>query len=197
VIADITKDDDRKQVLDKTLKKFQRLDVLVNNAGIAPGNSTVCTGPLEVFDDCFNVNVRSVVAFTQLFLPTLRSTKGSIVNVGSIVGVRPAAYITYYSMSKAAIEQFTKCLAMELAKDGVRVNAVNPAVTRTGIFESGGMTPAQITQFYEDMKLKHPLGRVGEPEEVAKAIAFLASDYASFTTGESLLVDGGRACAMP
>ena len=99
--------------------------------------------------------------------------------------------VTYYCMSKSALDQFTKCLALEMAAHGVRVNAVNPGVVETNIQRSAGMTDADLAKFLEHSKSTHALGRVGTVDEVASAIAFLASSASSFTTGELLRVDGG------
>lgn len=100
-------------------------------------------------------------------------------------------------MGKAALDQFTKCVAMELAPLGVRVNSVNPGVIETDVFQNGGMTQKETEAFFERCKSTHPLGRIGRPQEVADAIAFLVSDRASFITGELLPIDGGKHALCP
>jgi len=126
-------------------------------------------------------------------LPLIAKTKGTVVNVSSVTGTRAFPGVLAYCVSKAALDQLTRCLALELAPEGVRVNAVNPGVVRTGLHRSGGMDEASYADFLERGKATHPLGRVGEPEEVAALIAFLASDRAAWITGETVAIDGGRA----
>ena len=144
-----------------------------------------------------DINVRSLVGIAQLCIPHLKKTKGSIVNVSSVNGIRSFANVGYYCMSKAAVDMFTKCLALELAEDGVRVNAVNPGVVYTNVHKRAGMSEEQYAQFLERTKTTHPLGRHGEVEEVANAIVFLASKEASFMTGNLTPIDGGRNCVCP
>ena len=170
----------------------------VNNAGIiAPG--TVEATSLEIYDRLMRVNVRAVFQLMQLCIPHLRKTKGNIVNVSSVNGLRSFAGVTAYCMSKSALDQLTRCAAIELATDGsgIRVNSVNPGVIETAIHRRGGMSDEQYAAFLEKCKTTHAMGRHGQPEEVAKAIAFLASEDSSYTTGETLSVDGGRNLLCP
>uniref|UniRef100_A0A1I8A3L2 3-oxoacyl-[acyl-carrier-protein] reductase FabG n=1 Tax=Steinernema glaseri TaxID=37863 RepID=A0A1I8A3L2_9BILA len=144
-----------------------------------------------------NVNVRSIVQLTQMAIPHLVKTKGTIVNVSSVTGTNAFPGVTYYCMSKAAIDQFTKCLALELASTGVRVNAVNPGVIVTQVHKRGGLSDEAYAAFLEKGKTTHALGRVGEAHEVAKGIYYLASEMSSFTTGHLLAIDGGRGIMTP
>lgn len=123
IVADITKDCQR--IIDQTIDHFGCLDVLVNNAGINV-EETVMDAKMEKFDQVFNTNVRSVIELTKLAVPHLEKTKGNIVNVSSICGMVPVYSSTFYSMSKAALDQFTKCSSNEFGKRGIRVNSVNP-----------------------------------------------------------------------
>lgn len=168
------------------------LHVLVNAAGII-GSGSVETTTLEAFDRMMDVNVRTVFDLTQRCLPLLEPVKGAIVNVSSVTGTRAFPGVLAYCVSKAAIDQFTRCAALDLATKGIRVNAVNPGVVRTNLHRNGGMDETNYRAFLERSSTTHPLGRVGEPEEVAEAIAFLASDRAGWITGECVAVDGGRA----
>ncbi|XP_060591911.1 uncharacterized oxidoreductase Mb1385-like [Ruditapes philippinarum] len=147
---------------------------------------------MEEFDNVMRTNLRAPFYLSKLCLPYLIKTKGNIVNVSSISGQRTFTAEAPYGISKAGLDHFTKILAMEVAEHGVRVNSVNPGVIRTKIQQKGGMSPQQYAEYIERQKLKHPLGNIGEPIDVAKAITFLASDDSSFITGELIFVDGGR-----
>ncbi|XP_044735082.1 3-oxoacyl-[acyl-carrier-protein] reductase FabG-like [Chrysoperla carnea] len=194
--GDVSNENDVKNILSTTIKEFGKLDVLVNNAGILE-TGTIETTNVEQYDRVFNVNVRSVYQLTNLAVPYLIQTKGSIVNVSSVNGIRSFPGVLAYNMSKAALDQLTRCVALELGGKGVRVNSVNPGVTITEIHKRGGMNEEQYAKFLERAKETHILGRPGQAEEVARAIAFLASDEASFITGASLPVDGGRHAMCP
>lgn len=197
VLGDVSKEDDVKMILESTINHFEKLDILVNNAGILL-NGSVESGSLKTYDEVMNVNVRSVVLLTQLAIPHLKKTRGNIVNVSSIAGLRSFPGIAAYCMSKAAIDQFTRCASLELASDGVRVNAVNPGVIITEVHKRGGMSEENYAKFLEHSKETHALGRPGTVEEVAQAIAFFASDAtASFITGVTMPIDGGRGVMCP
>eukprot|EP00058_Branchiostoma_floridae_P002755 XP_002588243.1 hypothetical protein BRAFLDRAFT_86690 [Branchiostoma floridae] len=169
---------------------------LANNAGIGYLADLETTVMAE-YDKVMNVNLRSVVALTQLCVPHLTRTQGAIVNVSSICGLRSTTYCLVYSMSKAALDQFTRCVALELASKQIRVNSVNPGCVPTEILKHAGLDEEQVTRWHEREKSLHALGRVGEVEEVAKTIAFLASSDASFITGAQVPVDGGRHAMCP
>jgi NAD(P)-dependent dehydrogenase (short-subunit alcohol dehydrogenase family) len=192
VQADVTKEADRKKIIDETIKKFGKINVLVNNAGKGVFGDTLNT-KMEDYDYIMNLNVRSVFHLTQLAIPHLIKTQGNIVNISSVVGIRAMAGFAAYCMSKAALDHFTRCLALELALKNVRVNSVNPAAITTNFPQAAGMSDEQSKKMYEDAGPKHPLGRVGNVTETAHAIAYLASDMATFVTGTILAVDGGRA----
>jgi len=190
VVADQSSEADVARLVDATIKKFGRLDVLVNNAGCVEFGSIETTS-LAQYDLNMNTNVRSVYHLTMLCVPHLIAARGNIVNLSSLFGARAYAGALAYSMSKAAIDQMTSCMALELASKGVRVNGVNPGTTSTPIFSRAGMSDDQVAQLYEHQKEVLPLGRIGDPDDIARAIAFLASSDASFITGEHLHVDGG------
>ncbi|GMS99599.1 hypothetical protein PENTCL1PPCAC_21774 [Pristionchus entomophagus] len=195
-IGDIADKEVAEKLVKDTLAKFGKIDTLINSAGIIV-NGPVIDCPLEKFDDVFNVNVRSLIQLTQIALPHIIQAKGTIVNVSSIAGPCPFPGVAYYCMSKAAVDQFTKCLALEMAPHGVRVNAVCPGVIVTDIHKRGGMSEQQYAEFLEKCKSTHALGRPGEVAEVAKAILFLAGPDSSFTTGDLLKIDGGRGIMHP
>ncbi|ESO84958.1 hypothetical protein LOTGIDRAFT_221670 [Lottia gigantea] len=183
-----------KELVDKTIENFGQLDILVNCAGIVVVG-TIETTSLEQYDKVFNVNVRSIYHLTMLCVPHLIKTKGNIVNISSVNGVRSFPGVLAYCMSKSAIDQFTRCTA--LASKQVRVNSVNPGVIKTEIHKRGGMSDEDYNKFLERTKTTHALGRPGEVDEVASMVAFLASDNASFITGTSTPIDGGRHAMCP
>jgi len=196
VTGELTNETDVKNIIDSTIKHYGKLDVLINNAGILEAGSIESTS-LEQYDKVFNVNVRSVYQLTALAVPHLIKTKGNIVNVSSVTGLRSFPGALAYCMSKSAVDQFTRCIALELGPKQVRVNAVNPGVVITNLHRSSGMSEEQLKAFFEHSKETHVLGRTGDVTEVAKTIAFLASDDASFITGATLPVDGGRHAMCP
>ncbi|KAK7089320.1 3-oxoacyl-[acyl-carrier-protein] reductase FabG-like isoform X1 [Littorina saxatilis] len=196
LVGDLSKEEDTKLVLDETIKQYGKLNILVNCAGVIEFGSIENTS-LEQYDRVFNINVRSIYHLTMLAVPHLVETKGSIVNVSSVNGIRSFPGVLAYNMSKSAIDQFTRCVALELAPKQVRVNSVNPGVVVTELQKRGGLTDAAYAKFLERSKETHALGRPGQPEEVARAIAFMASDDSSFVTGASIPVDGGRHAMCP
>jgi NAD(P)-dependent dehydrogenase (short-subunit alcohol dehydrogenase family) len=180
------------QVIAGTVTAFGGIDVLVNGAGII-ANGTIETTNIEEGDAMMNINVRSVFLMMQKSIPHLEKNKGNIVNISSVAGTRAFPNVIVYCISKAAVDQLTRCAALELAPKGIRVNAVNPGVVVTNIHKRGGMDDEKYAAFLEHSKTTHPLGRVGSTEEVAELIAFLASDKAGWITGATYEIDGGRA----
>ncbi|XP_068755339.1 3-oxoacyl-[acyl-carrier-protein] reductase FabG-like [Montipora capricornis] len=196
VQGDLEKEEDIKTLLDATIKHFGKLDILVNNAGIVLKGSIETTS-LEDFDKVMNINTRAVFYLTSLAVPYLTETKGCVVNVSSVNGMRSFPGVLAYCMSKAAVDQLTRCAALELASKQIRVNSVNPGVIQTEIHKRGGMNEEEYQKFLERCKQTHALGRHGDVDEVASVIAFLASSDSSFMTGASLPVDGGRHAMCP
>ena len=192
IAVDVTLDGAAPRIVASTLERFDRLDVLVNAAGILVAGSMESTSS-AAWDETISVNLRSACLMMSAATPHLIATRGNIVNVSSVTGVRAFPGILAYCVSKAGLDQLTRCAALELAVKGVRVNAVNPGVVVTAAHVSGGMDAATYDLFLERSKSTHPLGRVGRPEEIAELIAFLASDRASWITGATYSIDGGRA----
>ena len=192
IAADVTNNTEIHQAIAETIDKFGRLDVLVNAAGHISTGSIEETS-LAAWDAMMNVNLRAVFQLMQLAAPHLIKTKGNIVNVSSVTGLRSFPGVLAYCVSKAGVDQLTRCAALELAPKGVRVNAVNPGVVITEIHKRGGMSEEDYASFLEHSKTTHPLGRVGDPKEIAELVFFLASKQASWITGATYQIDGGRA----
>ncbi len=191
-LADIRETTQVERLINSTIQNFGQIDVLVNSAGIIM-NGTIENTTLEDWDKMFDINLRSVFFLMQKCLPHLEKTKGNIVNVSSVAGTRSFPNILSYCVSKSAVDQLTRCSALELAPKGIRVNAVNPGVVVTNLHKRGGMADEDYQNFLKNSKNTHPLGRAGEPGEVADLIYFLASEKASWITGATYEIDGGRA----
>lgn len=190
--ADLSSTAAAERAVNEAVKTFGGIDVLVNAAGhISSG--TIENTSLEAWDDMMNVNVRAAFQLMQKALPSLIERRGNIVNVSSVTGLRAFPGVLAYCVSKAALDQLTRCASLELAAKGVRVNAVNPGVVVTEIHKRGGMSDEAYGAFLEHSKQTHPLGRTGRPEEIAALVLFLASDEASWITGATYSIDGGRA----
>lgn len=190
-LADLRQETEVDTVIEDTINSFGRIDALVNAAGII-SNGTIENTTLDDWDRMMNINLRVVFSAMQKCVPHLERTKGSIVNVSSVAGIRSFPNVLAYCVSKAAIDQLTRCSALELAPKGIRVNAVNPGVVVTNIHKRGGMAEEDYEKFLENSKKTHPIGRVGTAEEVAELIYFLASEKAGWITGATYLIDGGR-----
>lgn len=168
-----------------------RLDVLVNCAGVIFRNRTVEQTSEEEWDTTFDVNVKGTYLTCKYALPALRETKGCIVNMSSYVGMVGFAGASAYAASKAAILNLTRSMALDYAREGIRVNAVCPGSVDTDMIHAAWEQFGDVEEAQRLWAAKHPMGRIATPEEVAKAILFLASEEASFITGAALPVDGG------
>ena len=185
--ADVTADEAPAAIVGRAVEAFGGLDA----AGI------IATGALEattddIWDSMMAINLRAPFRLMRAAAPHLAARKGAIVNVSSVNGLRSFAGVLAYNVSKAGVDHLTRCAALELAPLGVRVNAVNPGVTVTNLHRRSGMEDAQYTAFLERSKTTHPLGRPGNPEEIASLILYLASERAAWMTGETIPIDGGR-----
>lgn len=191
-LADLRETSQVERFLTDTFEHFGQIDVLVNSAGII-FNGSIENTTLDDWDKMLDINLRSVFYLMNKCVPYLEKTQGNIVNVSSVAGTRAFPNLLAYCVSKAALDQLTRCSALELAPKNVRVNAVNPGVVVTNLHKRGGMKDKDYEEFLEKSKGTHPLGRVGKPEEVADLIYFLASEKASWITGATYEIDGGRA----
>ncbi|BDA47161.1 Glucose 1-dehydrogenase [Coccomyxa sp. Obi] len=190
IVADLTKEEDMKRAVKEALEKLGGLDILVNSGGVS---SEEASGNDEAaFLASFRMHVTGNLTLIRAAQEELIKNKGAIVNVTSTLALFPSEGFLTYGVAKAAQDKLTKDLAFEFATKGVRVNSILPAVINTeaydGVAKANGVTRADIMA---GMAPKHAMGRVAEPEEVARPIVFLASNAASFITGASLLVDGG------
>lgn len=184
--GDVTDDAIRKQYVDDTVKNFGRIDILVNNAGVAVPTSILTTS-MDIFDKLFNIHVRAVYDMCRLSVPHLIKTKGCIVNLSSVAAYSTSD-LTIYCACKAAVKHMTTCLADELGGYKVRVVAISPGPIKTDIIKGFGNGGDKMMEEWGKLTL---LGRCGEPAEVAKLIAFLTSEDASYINGTDVLIDGG------
>lgn len=184
--ADVSQQPAVEGLIEATIKRFGQLDILVNNAGIAP-NGSFLEAKDEDWHKVFATDVDGVFYACRAAVPHLLKTKGAIVNVSSVSGLGGDWNQSFYTAAKGAVTNFTRSLAMELGGQGVRVNAVNPSFTLTELTQDMTQNEALMAKFQERI----PMGRGAQPEEVAAAIAFLASEDASFVNGVNLPVDGG------
>jgi NAD(P)-dependent dehydrogenase (short-subunit alcohol dehydrogenase family) len=189
--ADVTREEDVTRAVDGAVSALGGLDVVVCGAGVI-GTGSIENTTADLWDQMMAVNVRSVFRLVQRALPSLVVRKGNVVVVSSVNGQRAFPNVLAYCCSKAAVDQLVMCTSLELAPKGVRINAVNPGVTRTNLHRRSGMSEADYAAFVERSRTTHPIGRIGEPEEVADMILFLASDQAAMITGNCVFVDGGR-----
>jgi NAD(P)-dependent dehydrogenase (short-subunit alcohol dehydrogenase family) len=200
--CNVAKEEDIKEMVGQTVARWGRLDVLYNNAGIGFG-MPVTQVPVEEWDRLMGVNLRGVYLGCKHAIPEmLKNGGGSIVSTASDAGLRGSAFLSAYCASKGGVVMLTKSLAVEWAAEGIRINCVCPGVIQTPILDPFIIQMQQLTgespeRQWDRMGRMHPLGRVGQPEEVAKAVTFLASDEASFITGVALPVDGGLEAGGP
>ncbi len=188
VAADVSDERAVREMVGRVRDELGDVDILVNNAGIVGGTDDVQDFDIDAWDRTMAVNLRSVFLCCRFALPAMRAKgRGRIVNVASIAGKEGNPRMCAYSASKAGVIGFTKSLAKEVAKQNILVNAISPAVIATRLSED--LSPSVLAYMVERI----PMGRVGQPEEVAALIHWLSGDECSFTTGQCLDISGGRA----
>jgi len=193
--CDVTKPEDIKRLIEKTVELYGRLDCLINNAGWHPDHRPIDDFSIEDFKDLLQLNLVGYFAACKYALPYLRKTHGSIINISSLVGNIGQEWATTYVTTKGAITAMTKALAVDEARNGVRVNAVLPGVISTPLHKSfveSKENPQEVQDFIDSWQW---MGRIGTIEEVGYACLFLATDRASFITGIELIVSGGAELA--
>lgn len=189
--CDVSKREEIARAVYGTLMAFEKIDVYVNNAGITHKNKPLLEIEEEWFDKIFAVNVKAIFLSALEMVPIFRKQGGgAIINIASTAGVRPRPGLVVYNSSKGAAITMTRALAIELAPDNIRVNAINPVAGETPLLKEfmGGDTP----ELREKFRSSVPLGRLSTPRDIANTAAFLASDEAAFLTGVAIEVDGGR-----
>jgi 3-oxoacyl-[acyl-carrier protein] reductase len=190
-VADVSKGADFERMVADALGAFGRLDIVVNNAGITHKNRPMLEVDEATYDRVYAVNVKSIYWSAQHAVPVFRRQGGGcFVNIASTAGLRPRPGLTWYNGSKGAVITISKSMAVELAPDRIRVNAICPVIGETGLTAEfmGGDSPELRARFVASI----PLGRMSQPSDIAAACVFLASDEAEFFTGLALEVDGGR-----
>ena len=188
VKLDVTSQDEWENAVNTAIERFGKLDILVNNAGIIV-QSTIEDMTVELWDKVMDVNAKGVFLGTKTAIPHMKEAGGgSIVNISSISGIVGQDNVNAgYNASKGAVRIFTKAAAVQYAKENIRVNSIHPGPIATPMTAEGRADPERVALTVE----RTPLGRYGEPEEVANAVLFLASDEASYVTGSEIVVDGG------
>ena len=181
---DLASEKEVKEVFSKVANEFGHIDILVNNAGLS-SSTKIEDYTIEEYDKIANVNMKGVFICSKEIVPYLKETKGNIINISSMVSIYGQSAGCVYPMSKFAVNGLTKSLSRELASVGIRVNAVAPGITKTDMVAS---LPDEVIK---PLIATIPIGRIGEPKDIANACLFLASDMASYVTGEIMQVDGG------
>ncbi len=181
---DLTSEREIRDTLAKIAEEFGKIDILVNNAGLS-SSTKIEDYTIEEYDKIANVNMKGVFVCSKEVVPYLKETHGNIINISSMVSIYGQPSGCVYPMSKFAVNGLTKSLSRELAPVGIRVNAVAPGITKTD------MVASLPDEMIKPLIATIPIGRIGEPEDIANACLFLASDMASYITGEIMQVDGG------
>jgi NAD(P)-dependent dehydrogenase (short-subunit alcohol dehydrogenase family) len=189
VKTDVSNEDDVRSLVEKSIHTYARLDYAFNNAGIEEMMTPLADQTSDIFDQIMNVNVKGVWLSMKYEIPEMiRTGGGAIVNMSSVAGVMGFPQNPIYIASKHAVLGLTKSAALEYAKSGIRINAVAPGGVETDMAKR---VVGDDHQLLETLTSMHPIGRIGDPQEIANAVVWLLSDKASFVLGHTLLVDGG------
>ena len=190
VQADVSQEEDCRRLIAAAAARFGRIDVLVNAAGVVADGS-VETANMDDWDRCMNTNVKSVFMLSRFAMPYLRETKGSIVNVASVVAIKGVKNRAIYSATKGAMIALSQSMAAEYVAEGIRINCVSPGTVLSPSLQGRIDRTDDPQAALENFVARQPLGRLGESEEVAKAIVFAAGQGIGFMTGANIVVDGG------
>lgn len=195
ITGDITKEESVEKVFETIKERFSgQLDILVNNAGWCPVQP-LSEMKIEDYDRAFSLDVRALVNMTIHALPLIRKTRGNIINLSSVGATHRASNLSMYVGAKAAVENFTRVWAIELAAEGIRVNAIAPGAIDTNIWNVTDLSAEAAQKHREGIASGIPMKRFGAPREVANVAAFLASDEASYVSGAVYAVDGAQGAA--
>ena len=186
VVADVSNEEDCKRFISSTVAAFGGIDILINNVGRSEPGDPV-TMDEDVWDKVFAINTKAIYLFCKHTIPVMRAQGGAIINIASISGLLGDYGMGVYNASKAAVINYTRSLALDCGRDGIRVNALCPGLIKTAMSELTMSTPEDRAAWLGPI----PLGRMGLPEEMANVVAFLASDEASYMTGSIITADGG------
>ncbi len=200
IAAHIGKMDNIPMLVDAVMKEFGRIDILVNNAGCTPAMGTILTNDERLWDTIMNLNLKGLYFMSQAAARIMKEQGGgAIINVASMDGYKPEPYVGIYSISKAAVIMATKSMALELAPYNIRANAIAPGPVSTKMLDSHWFHLPEEQAKAEKAELsKHvPLRKIADPDEMVGAVIYLASDASSFTTGDTILIDGGCTIAAP
>ncbi|XP_050357834.1 3-oxoacyl-[acyl-carrier-protein] reductase FabG-like [Nymphalis io] len=189
VYVDVSKDVDLKEAVNSTIREYGKIDILVNCAKIKKSNGIENFDILDDYDRIVNVNLRSVVAIIRFAAEALKESRGCVINVSSVLGQRINSHGLAYNISEAAVVHLTKCVALELADKGVRVNCISPGIVKRDIALNDGTREDDktIVSYIKSLPLKHTV----KAEEIAELVAYVASDKANSITGANFLVDSG------
>jgi NAD(P)-dependent dehydrogenase (short-subunit alcohol dehydrogenase family) len=189
VATDVSKEADVQALIEKTMARYGRLDIAFNNAGVDQETTPLPEQTEATYDRIMDINVKGVWLSLKHEIPAmLKNGGGAIVNTTSGLGLVGAVGVPIYVASKHAVEGLTKSVALEYAKQGIRVNAVSPGLIQTEMLDRTVQTNTELMEYF---KTTLPMGRIGTPQEVVNAVLWLCSDASSFVTGHSLTVDGG------
>ncbi|CAG2107593.1 unnamed protein product, partial [Medioppia subpectinata] len=191
VAADVTNKDDMRRLVDQTIKHFGKLDILVNNAGAIHNTKPIDKDFYKNYEKIMALNLNSVVYLTHICIEYLEKTKGNIINISSIGAKRAYLDMAPYCMAKCAMDMFTKCMASELATKRIRINSVVPGMVRTDCLLAIGVSQTDSDKHFDSYTNILPVGRYGQPQDIADSILYLASDHAQYINGTFIMPDGG------
>ncbi|XP_054167711.1 uncharacterized oxidoreductase MexAM1_META1p0182-like [Oppia nitens] len=197
VVGDLTNEEDCNRLIETTVQTYGKIDILVNNAGMDKFANITDDGYYKNFQTIIQTNLYSVVYLTHKCVPYLAKTRGNIINISDIGSELTISDSSAYCMSKAGLDMFTQCMAAELGpKHHIRVNSVNPGAVISNLLTNMGLPETVIDNMYAEAGRKYPVGRIGQPEDIANTVAYLASNTAAgFLTGSIVLADGGHLAA--
>ncbi len=188
--TDVSKSDEVKIAVEKVINKFDKIDIVSNNAGIQRYGTVESTEEND-WDNILSINLKSVYNVCHYAIPHLKKTKGNIVNMTSVQAFATQRNVAAYTTSKHALIGLTRSMALDFARDGIRVNCVAPGTVDTPLLKWAASLDANPESVYKACRQMHPLGRIAKPKEIAEVVTFLASEKASFVTGAVYAVDGG------